>query len=119
MAACPTYPCPPFTFLAFADTASTEVYTLSLPTLFRSGKVRRFLRRNRPPSPARRRVNSPSGSAACSDHRQRDPDRSEEQRLNSSHSQISYAVFRLKNQTAARGANARAVAADGSSQRRR
>src|SRR5215203_5796311 len=70
-------------FFFFNDTATTEIYTLSLTTLFRSGRAAR-----RPP-PARRTAR---GRARP---RTRRPDR-KSTRLNSSHANISYAVFCLK-----------------------
>src|SRR5574339_739231 len=69
-----------FFFFFFNDTATTEIYTLSLHDalpISRSG-------RRRGPGASR----PPPGSAAC-------PDR-KSTRLNSSHQAISYAVFCLK-----------------------
>src|SRR2546427_10103546 len=87
-----------FFFFFFNDTATTEIYTLSLhdalPISFR--RRSRGSHRRAPPRPGRR-----AGSASL------DPDRTlpryrrsvrdrKSTRLNSSHSQISYAVFCLK-----------------------
>src|SRR2546430_4946018 len=75
-------------FFFFNDTATTEIYTLSLHDalpIFAPGNELPQ------PQPERRR-----GSGARSQHRQcRARDR-KSTRLNSSHSQISYAVFCLK-----------------------
>src|SRR2546430_9751014 len=73
-------------FFFFNDTATTEIYTLSLhdalPICPRPARPRR---------PSRRR--SARAAHACA----RDPARDRKStRLNSSHSQISYAVFCLK-----------------------
>src|SRR2546430_10432249 len=72
-------------FFFFNDTATTEIYTLSLhdalPIWPRRAVPRPAHRANRPPSRARTR--SP-------------PRDRKSTRLNSSHSQISYAVFCLK-----------------------
>src|SRR2546430_8256829 len=85
-----------FVFFFFNDTATTEIYTLSLhDALPISADLP-------PPDPlcARRRVQFFPSAAAAGDvcgnfHR---PDRQDRKstRLNSSHSQISYAVFCLK-----------------------
>src|SRR5438477_4572411 len=84
----------------FNDTATTEIYTLSLHTLFRSlwTVAERTARREAPEADARsspkcwlaiRTLASRSSChARCS--------RSESTRLNSSHMSISYAVFCLK-----------------------
>src|SRR2546430_7903357 len=87
-----------FSFFFFNDTATTEIYTLSLhdalPIYRRSGATGR-----RPCG--RRGVAAPGRSArhcdtGCpQDRRRRSRDR-KSTRLNSSHSQISYAVFCLK-----------------------
>src|SRR5688572_31853615 len=86
--------------LFFNDTATTEVYTLSLHDLFRSpggmaqgARRRRRARQHgveglpRPQGPRRLR-HRPLGLARRVDRKST--------RLNSSHSQISYAVFCLK-----------------------
>src|SRR2546430_16115577 len=80
-----------FFFFFFNDTATTEIYTLSLhdalPILAspaRYGAPRRTRRRRTPAEPAHRR-------AVRRDRKST--------RLNSSHSQISYAVFCLKKKT--------------------
>src|SRR2546429_9282366 len=72
-----------FFFFFFNDTATTEIYTLSYTTLFRSAypKFPRTSRRGR-------RARSPR---RCSRARDR-----KSTRLNSSHGYISYAVFCLK-----------------------
>src|SRR5690606_41255740 len=78
----------------FHDTATTETYTLSLTTLFRSRPRRQGGRIQGPdptPQPDRGR------------HRQDRPDRRGDRkstRLNSSHVKISYAVFCLKKKKA-------------------
>src|SRR2546430_11486424 len=95
---------PPFlSFFFFNDTATTEIYTLSLPTLFRSHAERRradapdlVLDRARPPRAnldvSRHRVQALTDALG----RLRLPPDRKSTRLNSSHSQISYAVFCLK-----------------------
>src|SRR6266581_2058721 len=70
-------------FFFFNDTATTEIYTLSLTTLFRSRRRGRCASRLRPETPH--------------PHAGR-PDR-KSTRLNSSHPSISYAVFCLKKKT--------------------
>src|SRR2546430_10001703 len=80
-----------FVLFFFNDTATTEIYTLSLhDALPISG------------APRRRRASSPamccSRSARSRPGRTRTGDR-KSTRLNSSHSQISYAVFCLKKKT--------------------
>src|SRR2546430_9220479 len=78
-------------FFFFNDTATTEIYTLSLhDALPISGG---FLCRGRS---RRGRDGSRSGRSRRQKTVQRDRDR-KSPRLNSSHSQISYAVFCLKN----------------------
>src|SRR2546430_8485236 len=76
-------------FFFFNDTATTEIYTLSLhdalPISRRSGSATRGSAARRPRRSARRRSGAPG----------RLKDR-KSTRLNSSHSQISYAVFCLK-----------------------
>src|SRR5258707_8361352 len=86
-----------FFFFFFNDTATTEIYTLSYTTLFRSR------RRPRPQAPdfaAGRGVRDPRlprrplrGAAAPAGRPPRDR---KSTRLNSSHANISYAVFCLK-----------------------
>src|SRR5688572_31520833 len=82
----------------FNDTATPEIYTLSLPTLFRSGDSLRG-------RPGHGRVpwvesHTGAGTDTSSASRVRHPHASgrdrKSTRLNSSHSQISYAVFCLK-----------------------
>src|SRR2546430_15638342 len=79
-----------FLFFFFNDTATTEIYTLSLHDAL---PISQRPRRSSPPSAA-----WPS-TARCQTRgavrRARAPDR-KSTRLNSSHSQISYAVFCLK-----------------------
>src|SRR2546427_10039733 len=85
-------------FFFFNDTATTEIYTLSLhdalpiyPRVSPPRRRRRKRRRRlRPAAPAVRRA-PPSGAL----RRPKPADR-KSTRLNSSHSQISYAVFCLK-----------------------
>src|SRR6266853_5995001 len=72
-----------FFFFFFNDTATTEIYTFPYTTLFRSAQDGH--ERHRAGSLADRGVQL----------RRRDRDR-KSTRLNSSHSQISYAVFCLK-----------------------
>src|SRR2546430_11296493 len=75
-------------FFFFNDTATTEIYTLSLhdalPISFPRGGARRTRRTGR----GRRRASSAARWSGSSDRKST--------RLNSSHSQISYAVFCLK-----------------------
>src|SRR5438034_11792639 len=73
-----------FFFFFFNDTATTEIYTLSLHTLFRSYPL--WSR----PRTRRRRNGFPSSTARAS------PGDRKSTRLNSSHTVISYAVFCLK-----------------------
>src|SRR2546430_10387400 len=68
-------------FFFFNDTATTEIYTLSLHDAL-------------PISPLRYSAVAPSAETVCGKVNERV--RSEEHTLNSSHSQISYAVFCLK-----------------------
>src|SRR2546430_2867128 len=98
-------------FFFFNDTATTEIYTLSLhdalpiclelPCLREQGAGSRerffpgyFGLRLSTLSPGRRRLSCSLLPAPCSQHRERIDRKST--RLNSSHSQISYAVFCLK-----------------------
>src|SRR5690349_23012225 len=71
-------------FFFFNDTATTEIYTLSHTTLFRSAAVRRPAAAGRGRPRHRRRA----GRGAGEDRKST--------RLNSSHVEISYAVFCLK-----------------------
>src|SRR2546430_8276469 len=78
-----------FSFFFFNDTATTEIYTLSLHDALP------ISRRSWPARRSRRSQSSPPGQStwwsptcACQDRKST--------RLNSSHSQISYAVFCLK-----------------------
>src|SRR2546427_10957221 len=84
-------PSPTFLFFFFNDTATTEIYTLSLhdalPIYIRN-PVTRTLRRHHVEIRAR-------PAAQCLVELRRARDR-KSTRLNSSHSQISYAVFCLK-----------------------
>src|SRR2546427_6216683 len=81
-------------FFFFNDTATTEIYTLSLHDALPISVA--ALRRRSSRSPRRRRAGSPRppGRSPCR-ARARNRDR-KSTRLNSSHSQISYAVFCLK-----------------------
>src|SRR5256885_7131034 len=76
-----------FFFFFFNDTATTEIYTLSLTTLFRS-QSQRLRRRRRPGllAPPQRERGTPAVR----------PQDRKSTRLNSSHLVISYAVFCLK-----------------------
>src|SRR2546429_7067036 len=79
----------------FNDTATTEIYTLSLPTLFRSPSTRpasTTLRAcTRTPSSSKGELPLPPRMKGSSDRKST--------RLNSSHGYISYAVFCLKKYT--------------------
>src|SRR5690606_39553558 len=106
---------PPIFYLLFFyhDTAPTEIYTLSLTTLFRSGPMKRFIKPKKPagtglsmPTSLIRSSRHPLEQGYCPlYHRRRrllvdsgtvaSPDR-KSTRLNSSHVKISYAVFCLK-----------------------
>src|SRR2546430_12697559 len=81
-------------FFFFNDTATTEIYTLSLhdalPISSASSAARRRAARTRP-RPARG-----SGTRRTGRTRRPRPGDRKSTRLNSSHSQISYAVFCLK-----------------------
>src|SRR4051794_41759170 len=80
----------------FNDTASTEIYTLSLTTLFRSGPQLEHRERSAVPSFAHAAEEGrPRAAALEKDHRSPGADR-KSTRLNSSHPSISYAVFCLK-----------------------
>src|SRR2546430_8871438 len=93
-------------FFFFNDTATTEIYTLSLPTLFRSHSERHAAHRaarahqkregNRQKHAYRREQRE--GNLFVPLHRQSCDVKADRKstRLNSSHSQISYAVFCLK-----------------------
>src|SRR5438132_7642445 len=70
-----------FLFFFFNDTATTEIYTLSYTTLFRSGSTW--------PGRLRATASAPPESPIASGDRK-------STRLNSSHTVISYAVFCLK-----------------------
>src|SRR2546428_5785625 len=77
----------------FNDTATTEIYTLSLHDalpIFRTSSRR---------SVARSARRSPRGQAYRRARRSRHPEDRKSTRLNSSHDQISYAVFCLKKKT--------------------
>src|SRR3712207_8783021 len=83
-------------FFFFNDTATTEIYTLSYTTLFRSGSA--LLRRHRLHLVHRLRealVEERQGIRVGLLDQVRDLDR-KSTRLNSSHANISYAVFCLK-----------------------
>src|SRR2546430_11626317 len=85
-------------FFFFNDTATTEIYTLSLhdalPICDSGGVDCDYRGRILPDGPWYERVRgSTPGSAACSRGDRKST------RLNSSHSQISYAVFCLKKKT--------------------
>src|SRR2546430_12069416 len=77
-----------FFFFFFNDTATTEIYTLSLHDALPISALSPARRARRPRSPPDRR-------AAVRDRAFGNRDR-KSTRLNSSHSQISYAVFCLK-----------------------
>src|SRR3712207_7542978 len=86
----------------FNDTATTEIYTLSLHDALPISRTRASARRRRAPcrngrrAPAAargRRARGPPGASRC-----RSRDR-KSTRLNSSHANISYAVFCLKKKT--------------------
>src|SRR3712207_9591955 len=95
--------CLRFIFFFFNDTATTEIYTLSLhdalPIWAWGGCAGRALRRLRLRCPRRRRCRSPRsrprGAERAPRYRAGDEDR-KSTRLNSSHANISYAVFCLK-----------------------
>src|SRR2546430_12587595 len=95
-----------FLFFFFNDTATTEIYTLSLHDALpisaaagRLGAPRRKARRAMKSRLTRKsgasRPAASRSARAPSSTRKRRPDR-KSTRLNSSHSQISYAVFCLK-----------------------
>src|SRR2546421_8275420 len=87
-----------FFFFFFNDTATTEIYTLSLhdalPICGRRRRVR--MRRLRPPGGVLRAGANHPARAAGDGHRQGYAADRKSTRLNSSHDQISYAVFCLK-----------------------
>src|SRR2546427_7701950 len=76
-----------FLFFFFNDTATTEIYTLSLHDALPISAAGRRCRNSRTPATFPRLTNSNKSSTGR--------DR-KSTRLNSSHSQISYAVFCLK-----------------------
>src|SRR2546427_6242084 len=78
-----------FFFFFFNDTATTEIYTLSLHDALP------ISRRSAAPGTAARSRTAPTADRAPRESRSRSRDR-KSTRLNSSHSQISYAVFCLK-----------------------
>src|SRR3712207_7310470 len=87
----------------FNDTATTEIYTLSLhDALPISGDSVPDVRGpaagrgHRPPPPLRRRLGRPPGPDALPDRSQPLSGDRKSTRLNSSHANISYAVFCLK-----------------------
>src|SRR5688572_32429556 len=80
-----------FSFFFFNDTATTEIYTLSLHDALPICRRERNHRRPRGRPPGLCRPDHPRLGRS----RGRRPDR-KSTRLNSSHSQISYAVFCLK-----------------------
>src|SRR5688572_33198026 len=76
-----------FTFFFFNDTATTEIYTLSLHDAL---PISRWIRQRQYPHRAARPDLRDAIRRACR------PEDRKSTRLNSSHSQISYAVFCLK-----------------------
>src|SRR2546427_7577131 len=86
-----------FPFFFFNDTATTEIYTLSLHDALPISRcqahqgLRRPLRADAVAAPRARGLRGEVGAAAGRDRKST--------RLNSSHSQISYAVFCLKKKT--------------------
>src|SRR3989449_7092527 len=91
-------------FFFFNDTATTEIYTLSYTTLFRSPAEERL--EHRPQVP-------PGLLRAGRARRARDEDR-KSTRLNSSHGYISYAVFCLKKKKNTEGSAAATIPTDDS-----
>src|SRR2546427_10920971 len=77
-----------FFFFFFNDTATTEIYTLSLHDALPILRLRQSACSNPDPEVCRVPVKSWGGSIRMKDRKST--------RLNSSHSQISYAVFCLK-----------------------
>src|SRR3712207_6865802 len=101
----------------FNDTATTEIYTLSLhdalPILEQSRERRRRLPaggRGQPVTAARTRTATSSGVPRASTTRTRSDRKST--RLNSSHANISYAVFCLKKKKKAHSSNTFTSATD-------
>src|SRR2546430_11358840 len=88
-------------FFFFNDTATTEIYTLSLHDALPISRARNIID-TAPTTFSFEAVSWANGFAQIAiDPRQGTKSRSEEHTLNSSHSQISYAVFCLKKKTAA------------------
>src|SRR5688572_32743184 len=85
-----------FVLFFFNDTATTEIYTLSLHDALPIWRRKRWWR----PAASRRRA-TPSSSSTWFPRRAGTGSHSDRKstRLNSSHSQISYAVFCLKKKT--------------------
>src|SRR3712207_7953483 len=91
-------------FFFFNDTATTEIYTLSLHDalpIYLCGRVLRFARRARAPRPGSGGFASvrrpPEQSGAWAEFAPQGAPRDRKStRLNSSHANISYAVFCLK-----------------------
>src|SRR5438874_6336062 len=84
--------CIPFFFFFFNDTATTEIYTLSLHDALPIWLLRRLLRLLLDASGPGLKILPMHELAVFAD-------RSEEHSLNSSHVEISYAVFCLKKKT--------------------
>src|SRR2546430_7617238 len=100
----------PTFFFFFNDTATTEIYTLSLHDalpIFRS-EVVDLLRpqEDRPRLPPGRRAPLPRRDSSPAQGRRAEEGDRKSTRLNSSHSQISYAVFCLKKKKTARRSHA-------------
>src|SRR2546430_9994334 len=91
----PPQPTPIATFFFFNDTATTEIYTLSLHDALPISGGRRGRRRGLADQGTRGRLRQAARHSARVHRLPRAADR-KSTRLNSSHSQISYAVFCLK-----------------------
>src|SRR5437870_10384588 len=83
-------------FFFFNDTATTEIYTLSLTTLFRSARSRSWPRSRACGAGGRRRSAAKSLQPSAARERLTPRIDRKSTRLNSSHVAISYAVFCLK-----------------------
>src|SRR5688572_31608074 len=93
-----------FCYFFFTDTATTEIYTLSLHDALPIWQERQARQGHREEAgePGLRRLGARTRGVGDRDRRHRDR---KSTRLNSSHSQISYAVFCLKKKKKKRNQN--------------
>src|SRR2546426_7176726 len=86
----------PYPFFFFNDTATTEIYTLSLHDALPILAGRRLQRPRVPQEPDAQRVQTDRRPAQAATRPEPEPRDRKSTRLNSSHLVISYAVFCLK-----------------------